>query len=451
MSGFDPETFDGESEERGLLDRIFPEREIILRTETRVRYLKVRPWFQKGVVILFAGLVSWAGYSTYQFYRQDSIVLAKEIEIARGNQAYRSLLDEISNSQREIARISRELEQNNREAQRQLSASRDHAKNLEKQNYSLKERLTNVRDELGKTERERSQVLTQREQLNSQLSALEQRLNGISNQKYSLEDNLVSVESELRRVTSERNVARLELDRMHGQVASLQERLQEIHGTQLAMMSEFSARSEEKIDRLETVIAMTGVDVNQMISRTDVPLGQGGPLVEIDMEKADEKQVLQASIYAFEFQMNRWDALNAVLERMPLAVPVKTGRLSSTYGKRRDPVTGRWAMHGGLDYAAYFKTPIYSTAAGTVSFAGWKSSFGRVVEVDHGYGVMTRYAHLYKALVKTGDEIEFGQAIGQMGSSGRSTGTHLHYEVLVDGETQDPMKFIEAGRHVFKE
>mgnify|MGYP000144439124 CR=1 FL=1 len=85
MSGFDPETFDGESEERGLLDRIFPEREIILRTETRVRYLKVRPWFQKGVVVLVAGLVSWAGYSTYQFYRQDSIVLAKEIEIARAD------------------------------------------------------------------------------------------------------------------------------------------------------------------------------------------------------------------------------------------------------------------------------------------------------------------------------------------------------------------------------
>ncbi|MRG73323.1 peptidoglycan DD-metalloendopeptidase family protein [Alphaproteobacteria bacterium HT1-32] len=451
MSGFDPETFDGGSEERTMMMRLFPEREIILRTETRVRYLKVRPWFQKTVVLFLIGLVSWAGFSSFQYYRHDRIVLAKEDEIARGNQAYRALLDEIANSQREIARISRELDQNDKRAQQQLASTRTQAEQLEKQNISLKEKLGSVKIELGRTERERSQVLNQREQLNSQLSALEQRLNGISNQKFSLEDNLNSVESELRRVTSERNVARLELDRMQGQVKNLQTRLGEIHTSQLAMMTEFSERSSEKIDKLENLLAMTGVNVESMISRTDVPLGQGGPLVEIDLEKADEKQVLQASVQAFEYQMNRWDALNVVLSQLPMALPVKNGRLSSTYGKRKDPVTGRWAMHGGIDYAAYFKTPIYSTAAGKVSYAGWKSSFGKVVEIDHGFGITTRYAHMHKPLVETGETVAFGQAIGQMGSTGRSTGTHLHYEVLLDGVPQDPMRFIEAGRYVFKE
>lgn len=450
MSGFDPETFDGESEDRRLLDRIFPEREIILRTETRVRYLKIRPWFQKGVVLVITGLMGWAGYSSYQYYRHDRIILAKEIEIARGNQAYRSLLDEIANSQREIARISRELEQNDKQAQRQLAASRDQAQQLEKQNISLKEKLGSVKTELNRTEGERTQVLQQREQLNSQLSALEQRLNGISSQKYNLEDNLNSVESELRRVTSERNVARLELDRLQGQVTRLQSRLGEIHNSQLSMMTEFSERSAEKIDRLESVIALTGLDVDSLIRKTDVPLGQGGPLVEVDPEKADEKQLLDASVYAFEYQMNRWDALNEVLTRLPLSIPVKSGRLSSTYGKRKDPVTGRWARHSGIDYAAYFKSPIYSTAEGKVVFAGWKSTYGRVVEIHHGFGVVTRYAHLHKPLVKAGETVSYGQRIGLMGSTGRSTGTHLHYEVLVDGEPRDPMKFIEAGRYVFK-
>jgi murein DD-endopeptidase MepM/ murein hydrolase activator NlpD len=450
MSGFDPETFDGESEDRRLLDRIFPEREIILRTETRVRYLKIRPWFQKGVVLVITGLMGWAGYSSYQYYRHDRIILAKEIEIARGNQAYRSLLDEIANSQREIARISRELEQNDKQAQRQLAASRDQAQQLEKQNISLKEKLGSVKTELNRTEGERTQVLQQREQLNSQLSALEQRLNGISSQKYNLEDNLNSVESELRRVTSERNVARLELDRLQGQVTRLQSRLGEIHNSQLSMMTEFSERSAEKIDRLESVIALTGLDVDSLIRKTDVPLGQGGPLVEVDPEKADEKQLLDASVYAFEYQMNRWDALNEVLTRLPLSIPVKSGRLSSTYGKRKDPVTGRWARHSGLDYAAYFKSPIYSTAEGKVVFSGWKSTYGRVVEIHHGFGVVTRYAHLHKPLVKAGETVSYGQRIGLMGSTGRSTGTHLHYEVLVDGEPRDPMKFIEAGRYVFK-
>ena len=108
-------------------------------------------------------------------------------------------------------------------------------------------------------------------------------------------------------------------------------------------------------------------------------------------------------------------------------------------------------MHSGIDYAAYFKTPIYSTAAGKVSYAGWKSSFGKVVEIDHGFGITTRYAHMHKPLVETGETVAFGQAIGQMGSTGRSTGTHVHYEILLDGVPQDPMRFIEAGRYVFKE
>ena len=108
-------------------------------------------------------------------------------------------------------------------------------------------------------------------------------------------------------------------------------------------------------------------------------------------------------------------------------------------------------MHYGLDFGSTPRAPIYVTAPGTVSFAGWKGNFGKMIEVDHGAGIKTRYAHLSKITVKKGQTIAFGDKIGVIGSTGRSTGNHLHYEILFRDKALDPMQFIKAGRYVFKE
>ena len=124
--------------------------------------------------------------------------------------------------------------------------------------------------------------------------------------------------------------------------------------------------------------------------------------------------------------------------------------MTSSFGKRRDPINRKWAAHYGVDMGAVFRSSVYVSTAGTVTHAGWKGKYGRMIEVDHGGGIKTRYGHLHRILVKKGQKVTFRQKIGQVGSSGRSTGAHLHYEIVFKGKPRNPMKFIKAGRHVFQ-
>jgi murein DD-endopeptidase MepM/ murein hydrolase activator NlpD len=138
--------------------------------------------------------------------------------------------------------------------------------------------------------------------------------------------------------------------------------------------------------------------------------------------------------------------LTHTLLRVPIRKPV-TGEIdvSSPFGVRADPFLHVAAMHTGLDFRGESGEAIHVTANGTVVNAGWSGGYGRMIEVDHGNGLSTRYGHLSEIDVKVGDEVHIGEVIGRMGSTGRSTGPHLHYETRIDGEPVDPEKFLRAG------
>ena len=133
---------------------------------------------------------------------------------------------------------------------------------------------------------------------------------------------------------------------------------------------------------------------------------------------------------------------NLKLLRLPSRLPVLGAAVVSGYGNRSDPFTRRHAFHAGLDFAAGSGTPILAAGGGSVSFAGHRPDFGWTVEIDHGDGLVTRYAHASRLLVKTGALVTPGTAIAQVGSTGRSTGPHLHFEVLRRGETVDPRRYL---------
>ena len=134
----------------------------------------------------------------------------------------------------------------------------------------------------------------------------------------------------------------------------------------------------------------------------------------------------------------------------PLGRPVENMRLSSTFGRRRDPFNRRLAVHAGIDYAGAYHAPVMATGSGVVTFANRNGRYGNLVQIDHGHGFTTRYAHLAEISVKVGQEVERGSKIGLVGSTGRSTGPHLHYELRVGNQPRDPLKFIEVGKNVFK-
>jgi murein DD-endopeptidase MepM/ murein hydrolase activator NlpD len=146
----------------------------------------------------------------------------------------------------------------------------------------------------------------------------------------------------------------------------------------------------------------------------------------------------------------RMDQLERTLLTIPSAMPADINMMSSGYGYRRDPFTGGGAMHSGIDFKGPHGQPILSAARGTITHAGWKSGYGKTVEITHGNGLMTRYAHLSKIQVTTGQKVKQGLQVGAMGSTGRSTGTHLHFEVRLNGTAVNPRPFLEANTDVLK-
>lgn len=188
------------------------------------------------------------------------------------------------------------------------------------------------------------------------------------------------------------------------------------------------------------------------------PLGSGGFLVEGRSLTMEE---LQTTLAALEQSANQRTDLMTVLESrlfeqkikklmVPTQEPVVGGNLGSIFGWRIDPITGVAALHTGLDFPAEPGTPIYSAAGGIVVIQEFHPQYGNMIEVDHGNNLITRYAHSSKVHVKKGDLIKRGQRIADVGNSGRSTGPHLHFEVLVQGVPQDPQKFLNAGRDLAK-
>jgi murein DD-endopeptidase MepM/ murein hydrolase activator NlpD len=202
-------------------------------------------------------------------------------------------------------------------------------------------------------------------------------------------------------------------------------------------------RSENTGD-LEQLIASTGIDVEDLLSRLDtVPRGQGGPYVALDAIDAPGTGAVPDVGSA-----DRAEELQTLVKTLPLASPLPEFRIESTFGGRADPFTRRQAFHSGLDLVAPYRSIIFSTAPGRVIFTGAKGPYGKVVEIDHGHGIVTRFGHLHKPLVARGQMVTLHQPIGELGSTGRSTGPHLHYEVLVNGSPQDPEKFLQAGKNV---
>ena len=183
---------------------------------------------------------------------------------------------------------------------------------------------------------------------------------------------------------------------------------------------------------------------------TSMPDGRGGPLVlarpmtELDLQKAiakltDAVDARDDSLSSIEAKILQQSVLK---EMLPNAEPVNVAYNSSSYGWRIDPFTGGKAFHEGLDFPANIGTPIYAAADGIVSFADHTPDYGNIVKIEHGSGLETRYAHASKLLVHAGERVAKGQIVAEVGSTGRSTGPHLHYEIRLNGDSLDPRKYL---------
>lgn len=223
----------------------------------------------------------------------------------------------------------------------------------------------------------------------------------------------------------------------------LQTSLDQVEKRQMAALSSVEDGMESKVRRMRGVITDLGLDMAQLEAATPRS-GVGGPFVPVKISAdagAFERQLYRINVTRFQV-----DRLNRTLALVPYRKPViGEVEFTSGFGVRSDPFLGRPAMHTGLDFRAAMGDPVRATANGKVVSSGWAGGYGRMVEIDHGNGLATRYGHLSQINVKVGDLIKIGQVIGEVGSTGRSTGPHLHYETRIDGDAVDPQKFLRAG------
>ncbi|MFM9890063.1 MAG: peptidoglycan DD-metalloendopeptidase family protein [Rickettsiales bacterium] len=249
-------------------------------------------------------------------------------------------------------------------------------------------------------------------------------------------------------------------------IGFLENKVKELQSTHDGMMADIRSTTGGKIKELEQVIARTGVDATAVTRTADakrladeqrrekygrtegsapaVGGGQGGPYQPIPRSVLKEKDT---ELY---FNLRRLMSLNDVVTALPLAMPEaeNTFRETSGFGTRTDPFRGTLAFHSGVDLAGPENAKVLATQDGRVEFAGWKTAYGNVVDIKHEYGFGTRYGHLARVLVTPDQYVKKGQVIGIQGSTGRSTGHHLHYEVRYQGRAIDPAKFLKVGEDV---
>jgi len=232
--------------------------------------------------------------------------------------------------------------------------------------------------------------------------------------------------------------------------ATPQQRIQSVQADQDRLIDAAETFAKNRADRLRLAFRLAGLDPAAYSGASD---GLGGPLIEGKDPRAlaavlDVDEDFAARLQTAVADVSDMQSLQDTEQSLPLAAPTVGTRETSGFGVRSDPFTGRPAYHPGQDFAGAYGTAIYVTAPGIVSFTGQRNGYGNTIEVDHGHGFKTRYAHLSAISVTVGQHVAAGQRIGAMGSTGRSTGTHLHYEVWVDGKPQNPLRFLKAGDDV---
>jgi murein DD-endopeptidase MepM/ murein hydrolase activator NlpD len=260
-----------------------------------------------------------------------------------------------------------------------------------------------------------------------------------------LTDALNQTAGQREKLASDTDVARGEVDRLALELRLIEERNDRIFG----QLEEAVTVSLEPLDEM---FRAAGLPTDRIIEEVRRGYsGQGGPLMPIAMSTMGaepEPDALRANDI-----LRRLDEMNLyriAAQKTPFAMPVKSAfRFTSGYGYRRDPKGGGNRMHEGTDMAGAYGTPIYATADGVVTHAGWLSGYGRLIKISHSFGIETRYGHLSNIRVNVGDRVSRGDRIGDMGNSGRSTGTHLHYEIRVGGRSTNPMTYIRAAKDVF--
>ena len=433
------------------LERHFPEQRLFLKSDTDTRFIRLRPATQ---IIALAGgtlALAWTIVAT-ALIMMDSIGAGSAREQSVRQQAlYEERLNTLSADRdlradeavRAQDRFNVALEQVS-EMQERLLASEDRRRELETGVEAIQETLRRTIQERDEARAEADRVTLALSEQSGGATEMGRARDTVATLEF-LTGALGSTATERDEMLADAEAAREEARLIADEKKAVEMRNDAI----FARLEEAVTVSMEPLDNM---FRDAGLSPDALLESVRSGYsGQGGPLTPITFSTsggvptADE---LRAN--SILTGLDRMNMYRIAAFKLPFAMPVKDSfRWTSGFGYRNDPKGAGNRMHEGTDMAGSYGTPIYATADGVVTHAGWDNGYGRLVKIKHDFGIETRYAHLSQLRVEVGQRVSRGDRIGDMGNSGRSTGTHLHYEVRLSGSPVNPMTFIKAAKNVF--
>lgn len=451
----------------------FATRRLTIRTGDQVRHVTLTPRMQLLGLAAAAALLAWTGTATvtavvagverdalaarvaaFESGAADAVAEAEARHHAALKQATEArdariaelkaerdrLAEDTADARERLAVLSRELTSRQERLMEAGDAEEELALALEALRAKLREAVE-ARDAA-----ERKQAA-----LASELEDVQRRLASVNAAEDEWTASIATVTEALERTAEERDAAALMRASMADRLDTLREEHRRAEEARARLFAQLEDAVQAGLGGLESVFDRVGLDAEQLVGRIRQDYqGQGGPFIPVDESAAPKLAATDAARVASLMDgLERASLMRIAAAKLPLERPVRTAhRFTSGFGVRTDPINGRSRLHAGSDFAAGRGTPIHAAGEGVVTFAGWQSGYGRVVKIRHAFGFETVYAHLDKTRVQVGERVARGDRIGDMGHTGRVTGTHLHYEIRMNGKPVNPMRYIEAARNV---
>jgi murein DD-endopeptidase MepM/ murein hydrolase activator NlpD len=425
--------------------RLFADRQIYIRSQGNVTFIALSRRTVVGMAGAALALVLWVGFASVHVLFEDEIAAQRERDVQAKHRAYET----------EINRL--QLAYNDVTSQLSLATDwfNETTNNLEKRHNELNkvlEQHAQISSNLRDMQQTFAQVAQSNKRIRNKTELVAQAGNSGDMMMESRTATAASAPPTLQ-LSGASPIAALDTDKMaipHVPDGVLT-RLDRLDTRQSDLLDALEENIDVKVAQFEALIAETSIlDTENFVARVlgSDARASGGPYIPLP-GASDLSSHLHRQLYRISNNLNRLEDLSKSVTQVPFALPIHDYRLTSTFGARVDPFTQRTAFHSGVDFGTAAGTPVYATLPGTVVRTGLKGPYGLVVELDHGNGFRTRYGHLGKSHVKRGQYIGFQEHIADAGSSGRSTGPHLHYEIWYDGKVKDPAGFLNAGKQIF--
>ena len=431
------------------LERWFPERRVFLRSETDTRFIRLKPATQMVAFLGASFFVGWTIIAT-AILLMDSIGAGNFREQARRDQrTYEDRLNSLAVERDTRAAEALAAQDRFNAALDQISLMQSELLNSETRRRELETGIEVIQSTLRRTIKEREAAKSEANGLMAAADGNGKVVLASAGAAPGTLDMMIEALAETARerdqIEENAQAALVQAEEMAAQIKSMEEK----NDTIFRQLEDAMTISVKPLDKM---FRAAGMDTDRVLSQVRRGYaGQGGPLTPITFSTKGLAPTLdETRANRLLTQMDQLNLYRIAAQKAPFAVPVKSGfRFTSGFGYRRDPKTGGRRMHAGVDFAGPVGTPLYTTADGVVVHAGWASGYGRLVKIQHEFGIETRYAHMNRLNVSVGQRVSRGQRIGDMGASGRATGPHLHYEVRVGGQPVNPMIYIKAANDVF--